>query len=323
MPRRKILLIGKPVSSNSVRTKIEQQFEVVAVENSDFEINKAEYLSNFDKIWLHVETRLTERDLSLLTKKHLIATTSTGTTHIHSSIVDFLKGRLLTLKSEPAFLKSITSTADLSWALILAGITGLFEAVDDVKSGHWDRSANVRPKQLKNLSLGIIGFGRLGQIVANYAKSFGCTVYIWDIDVNRRLNAKNQGFFVAESITDLLSTVDIATIHVSTTHGSPPILSRTHLELRKKGLIIVNTSRGSLVEESGILWALEQGVVSRYLTDVLECEESGKSLQESPLWRKAQEDLRIVITPHIGGASADAMEQCEWQIYNKITKILE
>jgi lactate dehydrogenase-like 2-hydroxyacid dehydrogenase len=89
-----------------------------------------------------------------------------------------------------------------------------------------------------------------------------------------------------------------------------------------KELVLVNTSRGSVVDEEAILWALKRDLLSAYLTDVLHFEDSKESLETSLLWQNSLLDNRIVITPHIGGASRDAMEKCELNIYNRLIRML-
>ena len=319
----KALIVGNAIDSSGILEKVRLEFETTEVTHEFFQRNKLTLLPAHDLIWIHVETVLGKEDRSLLKNNVIISTTSTGYTHIAKEIVDFLGERLITLKGEEGLLGEITSTAELTWMLILIGATKGNLAIERVKAGDWDRKANIRDKQISSMKVGILGFGRLGKMVSQYARAFGSTVYVWDIDSSAREQAMNAGFHVVSDIKELFILSDLVSVHVNTFPGSSPIITSALLENSRKGLVLVNTSRGSIVDEADIIESIKSGVLTMYLTDVLKFEEEeAGELENSLLWKFSVNDLRIVITPHIGGASRDAMHLCEENILERVKKAI-
>lgn len=316
------MVIGRAVSSESSIRMLEEFFdEVTYCTSEEFEANREFILENQDLVWIHVETRMLESDLSFLKEGAILATTTTGTTHIPNIVIEQLGSRFLSLKNQSVLLNQISSTAELAWCLVLSASTNAFSAAQDVLLGNWNRSAHVRKSQVRNQAIGVIGFGRLGRMVAAYAKAFGCSVLIWDISKDALQEAQKAGFEIAENLKSLCRAADIISLHVSTFQGAEPIITSDILTAAQN-LSIVNTSRGSVVDEDAIIEGLEKGLVSYYLADVMSFEESHESLEDSKLWKKAKEDSRIMLTPHIGGASSDAMEMCEHSIISRAKAML-
>ena len=318
----KALIVGNAIDSSDILEKVRLEFKTTEVNNEFFQRNKPTLLPAHDLVWIHVETVLGKEDRMLLKNNVIISTTSTGYTHIAKEIVDSLGERLITLKGQEKLLGEITSTAELTWMLILMGSTKGNYAIERVKAGDWNRIANVRDKQISSMKIGILGFGRLGKMVSRYAKTFGSTVFVWDTDSSAREHAANVGLHVVTGMTELFSLSDLVTIHVNTFPGSSPIITSDVLKNSKRGLVLVNTSRGSIVNEEDIVQSIESGSLGMYLTDVLKFEEESGKLEESLLWRFSVNDSRIVITPHIGGASRDAMHLCEENIFERSKKAI-
>jgi len=220
-------------------------------------------------------------------------------------------------------LEKITSTAELAFMFILMGLTRVLPAIEDVQKGNWNRLANSRERQVSSTTIGIIGFGRLGSMVANYAKSFGARVITWDINPDKRERARGLGYEVAQNLKFLVQNSDAISIHVNANHNESPVIDGSLLAAADENLVIVNTSRGSVVDEESIANFIGRNPNSLYLTDVLHSEEKGQKLHDSVIWNTAMRLNRVVITPHIGGASRDAMELCELNILNRAIDFLE
>jgi phosphoglycerate dehydrogenase-like enzyme len=244
----------------------------------------------------------------------ILVSTTTGFTHIAKEVISFLGSRFISLKLESDFLKSITSTAELALTFVLMGLTGVQTARADVLKGNWNRLGNVRAKQVSSATAGIIGYGRLGRILASYLRPIVSKVVIWDIDSRACSQAQFDGFEISTNLERLISVSDVVSLHASVIPEQDPIIHKRTLIEAKPGLVLVNTSRGSLVCEEDIVWGVNCGVLQSYWTDVLSCEESGENLTSSKLWQESLVDDRICITPHIGGASKDAIEKCEMQL---------
>jgi D-3-phosphoglycerate dehydrogenase len=314
----KIAIIQDAVSTSVAKELLLANYDVKFLSNESFNLNRESIFKECQIVWIHVGTVIHREDLRFLNNKSVLVTTSTGTTHIANEVITFLGSRFISLKSEKDLLSTITSTAELAFAFILMGLTNLQRAVNDVKNGNWNRVENFRPKQVASAQIGIIGYGRLGKMVSSYGRTICSKVLVWDIDESARAEAAKDGFHVTSSLTELLSSCDAVSIHASTRSGEEPIITKETLSQSQRGLVLVNTSRGLLVDEESVLWGLNNGLLNFYFADVLECEDLGKPITSSNLWKASLQDIRIVITPHIGGASKDAIEKCEIQILNRL-----
>lgn len=311
-------VIQDAVSATVTKELLRTNYDVKFLSNEYFNFNRESIFKECQIVWIHVGTVIQTEDLRFLNDKSILVTTSTGTTHIANEVITFLGSRFISLKSEKELLSTITSTAELAFTFILMGLTNFQRAANDVKNGNWDRVKNFRPKQVASAQIGIIGYGRLGKMVSSYGRTICSKVLVWDIDELARAEAAKDGFHITSSLAELLSSCDAVSIHASTRSGEEPIITKETLSQSQGGLVLVNTSRGLLVDEESVLWGLNNGLLNFYFADVLECEDSGKPITSSNLWKASLQDIRIVITPHIGGASKDAIEKCEIQILNRL-----
>jgi phosphoglycerate dehydrogenase-like enzyme len=311
-------VIQDAVSATVTKELLRTNYDVKFLSNEYFNFNRESIFQECQIVWIHVGTVIQTEDLRFLNDKSILVTTSTGTTHIANEVITFLGSRFISLKSEKELLSTITSTAELAFTFILMGLTNFQRAANDVKNGNWDRVKNFRLKQVASAQIGIIGYGRLGKMVSSYGRTICSKVLVWDIDESVRAEAAKEGFHVTSSLAELLSSCDAVSIHASTRSGEEPIITKETLSQSQGGLVLVNTSRGLLVDEESVLWGLNNGLLNFYFADVLECEDLGKPITSSNLWKASLQDIRIVITPHIGGASKDAIEKCEIQILNRL-----
>jgi len=322
MTQSKIAIIDDSVISESALKHLHMKFEVGHYSRLEFISNRRQIFEGYQIIWIHVETLLLASDVEFINENTIIVTTSTGTTHIAAEIVSLLESRLISLKLEPDFLRTITSTAELAMTFILMALTGIQTAKEDVSKGNWNRRGNIRSSQVSNVTIGIIGYGRLGKILASFLRPMKPRIIIWDIDYQKRKQASEDGLIVSSSLEELLSASDVASIHASVNPNQGAIIHQGILGHAKPGLVLVNTSRGSLVSEEDIFAAIESELIHSYWTDVLFCEESGTELSSSKLWQESLNNSRICITPHIGGASRDAIEKCEMQLAKRLIAYL-
>ena len=311
-------VIQDAVSATVTKELLRTNYDVKFLSNEYFNFNRESIFQECQIVWIHVGTVIQTEDLRFLNDKSILVTTSTGTTHIANEVITFLGSRFISLKSEKELLSTITSTAELAFTFILMGLTNFQRAANDVKNGNWDRVKNFRLKQVASAQIGIIGYGRLGKMVSSYGRTICSKVLVWDIDESARAEAAKDGFHITSSLAELLSSCDAVSIHASTRSGEEPIITKETLSQSQGGLVLVNTSRGLLVDEESVLWGLNNGLLNFYFADVLECEDLGKPITSSNLWKASLQDIRIVITPHIGGASKDAIEKCEIQILNRL-----
>ncbi|HEX6589751.1 MAG TPA: D-glycerate dehydrogenase [Longimicrobiales bacterium] len=197
------------------------------------------------------------------------------------------------------------ATAELTWALILAAARRLGEGERLVRSGGW---TGWTPTQLRGLSLdgrtlGVIGAGRIGAEVARRAPAFGMRV----IYADRHPNAELERDVHARLVTtdELLASADVVTIHVALTPKTRGMIDADALGRMKPGSVLVNTSRGPVVDESALVAALRSGQLRAAGLDVYERE------PHVPEALRALEN--VVLLPHLGSATDEA-RQAMWDV---------
>jgi len=230
----------------------------------------------------------------------VIATPTTGTDHI-----DLEEGAkrgiaVLSLKDETEFLSGITSTAELAWGLLVSVVRRIPACHDHVLSGGWNREEYIG-RQLAGKTLGILGYGRLGRMMGDYGRAFRMRLLACDIKAFDEPGVERVDF------DTLLAECDILSIHVHLTDDTRGLISHSAFERMKPGAVLVNTSRGAIVDEAALLDALETGKLAGAGLDVLEHELDGDT-GENPLVRYAREHDNVVITPHVGGATYEALD---------------
>ena len=150
--------------------------------------------------------------------------------------------------------------------------------------------------------IGLVGLGRIGNIVARYAQAFGMVVEYVDP------NVENTQYIRKMTIEDLVIDVDILSIHVHSDASNHNLIDAEIISKLKEGAYLLNTSRGEIWDEQAVVDSVLSGKLSGVGTDVVVNETTGR--EQSPIW-KARNHPNILLTPHIGGASYDAMWQCE------------
>lgn len=212
------------------------------------------------------------------------------------------KGRpiaFLTLQGDP-ILEQITSTVDHTWCLILALNNRLLSANTDVSNGRWDRFSNGRQSMLSDLTLGVVGNGRIGKHVLMVGEAFGMRIK-WISDTPS---------------AEWLEDCDIVTLHTSS--GIGPILDRRNMAGLTHGCLVINTAQGDAIDSWELIDALDKGDCGGAALDVLSGEfEPGFDLTKHPLYKYAQTHDNLLLTPHIGGSSRDAWAMTQRRIVEK------
>jgi glyoxylate reductase len=192
------------------------------------------------------------------------------------------------------------ATADLAWALLLAASRRIAEGDAMIRRGDW---TGWSPTQMLGLSvhgrtLGVLGLGKIGVAVARRASGFGMRV----IYHNRTRNYRGEGVTGARYVEmdELLATSDILSLHAPLNASSRHLIDAAALARMKPSAVIVNTARGSLIDEPALVDALRDGTIAAAGLDVFE--------QEPTLSPGLAELPNVVLEPHIGSATDDARE---------------
>ena len=191
----------------------------------------------------------------------------------------------------------IHSTAELAWALIMNSWRGLQTEIENMKNGKWQTTIG---RGLKGNILGIFGLGKQGKQVANFAKAFGMRVIAWSHNLSEE-ECKKINIEYVESL-DLFKMSDILTIHTRLSDRTKGYIDKDKLKLMKKKSVIVNTSRGPIINEQDLINALNDGTISCAALDVYDQE----PLPKDHILRQTK---NTILTPHIGYVSSEAYEK--------------
>jgi D-3-phosphoglycerate dehydrogenase len=251
-----------------------------------------------------------------------IGSPTTGVPHID---VEYARARQITicsLRDEQAFLATITPTAELAWGLVLALTRRIPWAHASVCAGRWDGREFGRrtPRMLSAMTLGVIGLGRLGSLVARYGRAFGMTVSYYDP------YRSDDRYVRAKSLDALAEANDVVSLHVHATAETENMIDRAFFAAMRPGAYFINTARGTLVDEAALLAALQTGHLGGAALDTLRGEHLPgftAGLDAHPLIRYARDHDNLLLTPHYGGATRDAWERTECRIIELIVDDLQ
>ncbi len=235
----------------------------------------------------------------------VIATSTTGLNHIDMSYAEKRGIKVISLRGETAFLKKIPSTAEETWGLIIALLRNIPWAFDDVRQGRW-RTNRWAGHELAGKAIGILGFGRLGRIVARYAKAFGMKVLVSDPYVPANIIKKSGA--EKTSMDALFKRSDIVSAHVLLTKKTANLIRKKHFQMMKPGAYFINTARAELVEKGAMLSALKQKRIAGAAVDVLYDEkDDARHMKKNAEAEYAKKNNNLIILPHIGGTTYEAM----------------
>jgi D-3-phosphoglycerate dehydrogenase len=201
------------------------------------------------------------------------------------------------------------AAAELTWALILAAMRQIPQQAAALKSGIWQTGMG---RSLRGLTLGVYGYGRIGETVAGYGNAFGMNLLVWGRDASRD-RARAAGYAAAVSREAFFEECDVVSLHVRLVDATRGIVTASDLARMKPTALLVNTSRAGLIEPGGLVRALEQGRPGMAAVDVFE-QEPVQDINHPLLAMK-----NVVCTPHIGYVTHEEYEIQFSDIFDQIT----
>jgi len=264
----------------------------------------------FIRLGIHIDKEIIEKGKYL----KYILTATTGLDHIDVDFFETKGGQVISLKNEIEFLSSIPSTAEHTWALLLSLVKKTPSSFESVKAGFWNRNL-FKGNNLKGKKLGVLGLGRVGVQVAKFAQAFDMEVRYYDC---QKKNTKLEGFNSPEA---LFEWAEILSIHIPLNKDNVHFVDKSLLNLLKEQSILINTSRGAVVDESHLCYLIRENKIKGYATDVLENELS-LNFSNHELIGLAKAGHNIIITPHIAGATYESMKMTEDFVVHKFLEIL-
>ena len=190
------------------------------------------------------------------------------------------------------------ATPELTWGLIMSAMRHIPGEVERLKAGGWQKQIG---RVLHGRRLGILGFGRIGKVVAGYGRAFGMHVAVWSRE-RGRTEAKTQGFEIATSAQELFARSDVLSVHLRLTDETRGSIGRADLARMRPDSLFVNTSRAELVEPGALMAALKAGRPGAAAVDVFEHEPVVGA--RDPLIALPN----ALCTPHLGFVTLDQLD---------------
>jgi D-3-phosphoglycerate dehydrogenase len=201
------------------------------------------------------------------------------------------------------------ATAELTWGLILAAMRQIPQQMASLKAGKWQIGVGNR---VRERTLGIFGYGRIGSVVAGYGKAFGMKVLVWAREASRA-RARADGYAVAGSKEAFFEECDVISLHMRLVEATRGIVTARDLARMKATALMVNTSRAPLIEPGALVNALKAGRPGMAAVDVYE---------EEPMLDTRNPLLtmdNVVCTPHLGYVAREEYEIQFADIFDQIT----
>ena len=311
------VLANDGLEKEGIEKLVAAGFEVVTAKIPQEQLR--DRLKEYQAVVVRSATRITSREIDANPQLKLVVRAGSGTDNID---VDYAKSKGVQVMTTPGV--SAQSVAELVFAHLFTMARFLHDSNRRMPSEGAQKFNELKKNysggsELKGKTLGIIGFGSIGQKVAKIALGLGMHVMPFklhhaevkiELDFFKVGNAAPVITLHTVPFDELLAKSDCITLHVPFKEGDPPILYKERIALLKNGVFLVNTSRGGVIPESDLLEALHSGKVSAAALDVFEGEpKPRKEILEHP---------RISLTPHIGASTREAQQRVGLLVAEKI-----
>ena len=318
-PKKKILCYDILQYQPSILELIKENFDVKKLPDPNHDTD--EVLKSVEVAMAPLGISFNRKKIDRCTNLEIIASSTLCVPHIDIEYAHSKGIRVCYLGNEKDFLETITPTAELAWGLIMAVTRRVPWAYKAACSGKWEgRSFGIQtPRMLSNMSLGIVGLGRLGSMVASYGEAFGMKVYYYSP------SSRNSAYERCQTLKELAESSDIVSIHAHHTPETERLINVEFFQAMRPGSFIVNTSRGELIDEIALLDALKSGHLGGAALDVLSGEleiDFCDKLKDNPLVSYAKSHDNLIITPHYGGATVDARMKTETKTIDLVLEAL-
>ena len=259
-------------------------------------------------ILIRSATKMTAELIAKATNMRVIGRAGVGVDNVD---VEAATQRGIVVANAPQ--SNVVTAAEHTMALLLAMARNIPQAQASLTSGKWERS-KFSGVELYEKTLGIIGFGRIGQLVAQRARGFGMRVLAFDPYVSAE-RYRELGVEKAASSDEVCAQADFITIHLPKTPETEGWMDATQFAKMRDGVRILNVARGGLIDDAALKDALDSGKVAGAALDVFPSE----PITEYPLF---QGYPQVVVTPHLGASTAEATDRAGYQSAEQVVAAL-
>lgn len=219
------------------------------------------------------------------------------------------------LRVIPATGANALSVAEYVVTTALMLLRGAYGASEEVAAGRWPRHALSSGREIAGKTLGLLGFGTIGQLSAGLARGLGMDVIAFDAMMDADHPAFAATGVRCAGLDEVLSMADVVSLHVPLVDSTRGLLNADRLKSMKPGAVLINTSRGGIVDEQALASALRSGHLGGAALDVFDSE----PLPASPHFEGCP---NLLLTPHIAGVTAESNERVSFMIADEVMRAL-
>jgi D-3-phosphoglycerate dehydrogenase / 2-oxoglutarate reductase len=299
------VLVKEKIGDSGIEL-LQEHFDVdLGIDWSDQEL--AEKIGDYDGIVIRSATKMTAELIERATKLRAIGRAGVGVDNVD---VPAATKRGIVVANAPE--SNVVTAAEHTMALLLALARNVPQANGALREGRWDRS-KYSGVELYEKTLGILGFGRIGQLVAQRARGFQMRVLAFDPFVSAE-RYRDLGIEKADSPEDIYAQADFITIHLPKTPETEGFIDAAAIAKMRDGVRILNVARGGLIDEAALKDALDAGKVGGAALDVFPSE----PMIDNPLFGNP----KVVATPHLGASTAEATDRAGYQSAEQVVAAL-
>jgi D-3-phosphoglycerate dehydrogenase / 2-oxoglutarate reductase len=267
----------------------------------------AERIGEYDGIVIRSATKLTAELIARADRLSVIGRAGVGVDNVD---VEAATKRGIVVANAPE--SNVVTAAEHTMALLLALARNIPQAYASLTAGKWERS-KFSGVEVYEKTLGILGFGRIGQLVAQRARGFGMRVLAFDPYVSAE-RYRELGVEKADSVQDVYSQSDFITVHLPKTPETQGFIGEQAFAAMREGVRVLNVARGGLIDEAALQQALDSGRVAGAALDVFDSE----PMTEHPLFAYPN----VIVTPHLGASTAEATDRAGYQSAEQVVAAL-
>ena len=286
------VLITEQIAQKGIETLTQEGVSVdVKTGLSEQEIWKI--IGEYDGLIVRSNTKVNEKLYEKATSLKVVGRAGNGVDNIE---MEGATKRGIIIVNTPE--SNIVSAAELTVGLLFATCRNIPQLHNRLKEGVWDR-AGLKGMEIQGKTVGVVGLGRIGSLVATRLKSFGMNIIAYDPYISDA-RFKKYGVEKKEKLEELMSQSDILTVHTPKTEETYGIIGKEQFKAAKKGLTVINCARAGIINEAALIEAIKEKIVKRVGIDVLE----GEPNPTSPLI----ELDNVIVTPHAGADTVEAQD---------------